>query len=174
MTMSDTLFDYARSRDEEVLYLLRAIAEHYGIIPYNERNRRRHVDPTWDGCVSEDPHAAVEAVAAPWSEPESVVAPAEEFVQEKTRRRRMCWSRLDARIRELEKLRTAARRRGRDIRTSSLRDASKAEEKHYKSEAQKRRKRLENLLAEGKIEIVDGVLYDLRTGVRTPWIPSSF
>lgn len=61
--MSETLFEYqTRIRDEEVLYLLRGLADHFGIIPFAEKDRRMHVDPDWDGWVSEDPHSAVEMI----------------------------------------------------------------------------------------------------------------
>lgn len=63
--MNDSLFDYPnRLRDEETLYLLRAIADALGVTPFAEKDRRRETDWNYDGPVSEDPHAAVELVAA--------------------------------------------------------------------------------------------------------------
>jgi hypothetical protein len=63
--MSESLFDYEnRVFREEVLYLLRQLADYQSIIPFADKDRRRHVDPDWDGCVSEDPHSFLEAVLA--------------------------------------------------------------------------------------------------------------
>ena len=78
--MSESLFDYEnRVFREEVLYLLRQLADDRGIIPFADKDRRRHVDPDWDGWVSEDPHAALEAALHdPGETMEETMARAEE------------------------------------------------------------------------------------------------
>jgi hypothetical protein len=170
--MSETLFDYQnRLRDEEVLYLLRQLADYQGIIPFAERDRRRHVDPHWDGCVSEDPHAAVELVANdPGEKFEETIARAEE----KTRRPRFDWMENDASIKHAEEART-----GWSTRAKAMKDPkaiAKAMEKsnEYRKYAGRRRKKIETEIKKGRAEIVDGVLYDLSRGVRRPWDASEF
>lgn len=154
--MNDPLFEYPNRRDlAEVLYLLRAVAAKLEVVPFED-----------------EPLPTVSA-------PALVVVPATEEAEiepapSKTRRERTNWSRLDERVGELEKLRSAAIRRGKVAKTEATREACKAEERHYRLEAQRRRVRLERALDADKIEIVDGVIYDLRFESRRAWIPSLF
>lgn len=162
--MSESLFDYEnRQFREEVLYLLRQLAEYQGIVPFAEKDRRRHVDPDWDGCVSEDPHSFLEAVLAENAAP-----------VETTRRRRFNFSKFDEVIRLAEESRTGWRARGKAAKTAEHRAYCETQEIYWKNLAARRRKRIETEIKKGRAEIVDGVLYDLRSGVRAPWDAALF
>jgi hypothetical protein len=170
--MSENLFDYENRRfREEVLYLLRQLAEYQGIIPFDEKDRRCHVDPDWDGWVSEDPHAALEAVLRDSGEKFEAPAPA---VSKLARRRRFNFSKFDEVIADAESLRTGWRARGKAAKTAEHRAYCETQEIYWKNLAARRRKRIEFEIKKGRAEIVDGVLYDLRSGVRAPWDASLF
>jgi len=175
--MSETLFDYQnRLRDEEILYLLRQLADYQGIIPFDEKDRRRHVDPHWDGCVSEDPHAALEAVLRDSDEKlEDTTAPAEEKTAKgRYKRPRLDWSKLDSRVEELGRLQTYARKMAETYKEPKSIAAAKADAAKFLAQADRRRNAIYREIDQGRAEIVDGVLYDLRSGVRAPWDASLF
>jgi hypothetical protein len=175
--MSETLFDYEDRRfREEVLYLLRQLAEYQGIIPFDEKDRRRHVDPDWDGCVSEDPHAALEAVLRDSDEKlEDSTAPAEEKTAKgRYKRPRLDWSKLDSRVAELGQLQTLARKRAQAYKDPKSIATAKADAAKFLAQADRRRNAIYREIDQGRAELVDGVLYDLRSGVRAPWDASLF
>ena len=151
--MSETLFDYqTRLRDDEVLYLLRAIATNLGIAPF--------------------PGVAEPAVQTP---PLRVVETVEvEAPVETTRRRRFNFSKFDEVIRLAEESRTGWRARGKAAKTAEHRAYCETQEIYWKNLAARRRKRIETEIKKGRAEIVDGVLYDLRSGVRAPWDAALF
>ena len=168
--MSESLFDYEnRVFREEVIYLLRQLADDRGIIPFADKDRRRHVDPDWDGWVSEDPHAALEAVLA------EDAAPVETPVKERSRSNRYAWSKLDTRCGELTDLRTYWFNRA--ATTKDKKAADRAREEYVKVRRQygRRANALYRLLAQGKIEVVDGVIYE-RGGdePNSVWIAGDF
>jgi len=151
--MSETLFDYqTRLRDEEVLYLARAIAEKLGIAPF----------PGVAEPAAQTPPLRVVEVEA--------LEPAEET----TRRRRFNFSKFDDVIRLAEESRTGWRARGKAAKTAEHRAYCETQEIYWKNLAARRRKRIEFEIKKGRAEIVDGVLYDLRSGVRAPWDASLF
>ena len=151
--MSETLFDYqTRLRDDEVLYLLRAIATNLGIAPF--------------------PGVAEPAAQTP---PLRVVETVEvEAPVETTRRRRFNFSKFDEVIRLAEESRTGWRARGKAAKTAEHRAYCETQEIYWKNLAARRRKRIETEIKKGRAEIVDGVLYDLRSGVRAPWDAALF
>jgi hypothetical protein len=168
--ISESLFDYEnRVFREEVLYLLRQLADYQGIIPFADKDRRRHVDPDWDGWVSEDPHSALEAVLAEDADP------VETPVKERSRSNRYAWSKLDTRCGELTDLRTYWFNRA--ATTKDKKAADRAREEYVKVRRQygRRANALYRLLAQGKIEVVDGVLYE-RGGdePNSVWIAGDF
>jgi hypothetical protein len=146
--MSETLFDYqTRLRDEEVLYLLRAIAEKLGVPPFD-------LAPT--SVLPPAPALTVLEEPAP--------APT------KTRAPRFSWSKADAEVEKLEALRTGWRTRKEAATSPDYRAKCQAEEIKYKNLANCRREAIKRMVARGTAEIVDGVLYDLRRG-RHEWDP---
>lgn len=181
--MSENLFDYEnRVFREEVIYLLRQLADDRGIIPFADKDRRRHVDPDWDGWVSEDPHAALEAALHdPGETMEETMARAEDAapvetpVKERSRSNRYAWSKLDTRCGELTDLRTYWFNRA--ATTKDKKAADRAREEYVKVRRQygRRANALYRLLAQGKIEVVDGVLYE-RGGdePNSVWIAGDF
>jgi hypothetical protein len=182
--MSESLFDYENRRfREEVLYLLRQLAEYQGIIPFDEKDRRRHVDPDWDGCVSEDPQTFLERVLhdAPIG-----IALNDAQVGEvlrvkltsnaptmpnpvKTRRPRFDWMENDSEIKKAEELRTGWNARAKAMKDPKAVASAIAASNDARKYAGRRRKKIETEIKKGRAEIVDGVLYDLRSGVRAPW-----
>lgn len=173
--MKDTLFDYEnRLRAEEILYLLRAIADANGVIPFAEKDRRRHVDPDWDGCVSEDPHAFVESIANDQGDRLETPAPAEAPVPEKTRRPRFDWMKNDSSIKIAEENRTGWMTRAKNLKDPKAIAHAIEKANEYRKYAGRRRKKIETEIKQGRAEIVDGVLYDLSRGVRRPWDASQF
>lgn len=165
--MKDTLFDYeTRLILEELLYLARQLAEYQGIIPFAEKDRRRHVDPDWDGCVSEDPHAFVESIAND--------AETDEKPVEKPRRPRFDWMENDSSIKIAEENRTGWMTRAKNLKDPKAIAHAIEKANEYRKYAGRRRKKIETEIRQGRAEIVEGVLYDLSRGVRRPWDASAF
>ena len=174
--MSESLFDYENRRfRDEVLYLLRQLAEYQGIIPFDEKDRRRHVDPDWDGCVSEDPQAFLEAALHDPGEKFEAPAPAEaKTAKGRYKRPRLDWSKLDSRVEELGQLQTLARKKAQAYKDPKSIAAAKADAAKFLAQADRRRNAIYREIDQGRAELVDGVLYDLRSGVRAPWDASLF
>jgi hypothetical protein len=151
--MSETLFDYQiRLRDEEVLYLLRAIATNLGIAPFSGV-----AEP-----AAQTPPLRVVEVEAP--------APAEET----TRRPRFDWMANDYEIKKAEELRTGWNARAKAMKDPKAVAAAIAASNEARKYAGRRRKRIETEIKQGRAEIVDGVLYDLTDGHRSPWLAGDF
>jgi hypothetical protein len=148
--MSETLFDYQnRLRDEEVLYLLRAIATGLGVAPF-------------PGV----------AEPAPQTPPLRVVEV--EASEDKTRRPRFDWMENDSEIKKAEELRTGWNARAKAMKDPKAVAAAIASSNEARKYAGRRRKKIETEIKKGRAEIVDGVLYDLSRGVRRPWDASEF
>lgn len=166
--MNDPLFEYPnRLRDEETLYLLRAIAAVHGVPPFAEKDRRRETDWNYDGPVSEDPHAAVELVAADddqWHEETD-----EATVEKKSRRRRFDWMKNDALIKAAEEARTGWATRAKTMKDPKAIANAISKSNEWRKYAGRRRKRIETEINGGRAVIVDDTLYAVENGVRLPW-----
>jgi hypothetical protein len=157
--MSETLFDYqTRLREEEHLYLLRAIAEKLGVAPF----------PGVAEPAAQTPPLRVVEVEAP--------EPAEDATMDvSTRSDRYAWSKLDTRCGELTDLRTYWFNRA--AATKDKKAADRAREEYVKVRRQygRRANALYRLLAQGKIKVEDGVLYDMRNDEpNTVWLAGDF
>ena len=160
--MSETLFDYqTRLRDDEVLYLLRAIATKLGIAPF---------PGVAEPAAQTPPLRVVETVEVEASE-----VAENETVNVSTRRDRYAWSKLDTRCGELTDLRTYWFNRA--AATKDKKAADRAREEYVKVRRQygRRANALYRLLGQGKIEVVDGVIYE-RGGdePNTVWLAADF
>jgi hypothetical protein len=149
--MSETLFDYqTRLRDEEILYLLRAIAEKLGVAPFDLN------------------------LAPPLPPLRVVEVEAFEGAEDKTRRPRFDWMENDSEIKKAEELRTGWNARAKAMKDPKAVAAAIASSNEARKYAGRRRKKIETEIKKGRAEIVDGVLYDLSRGVRRPWDASEF
>jgi hypothetical protein len=120
------------------------------------------------------PAAAPAPVPTPSDVPPAAADPGDEDDSDDTDdvdyTRRTRWAKYDDRCRELARLRTAAKHRRLAAKTHEVKVASRAEERAAMTESNSRHKKLRQLLADGKIMIIDDVLYRIDdNGARVRW-----